>query len=98
MTRRVNEAELLAQAKAAARQRLAAALGQAGGHVRDGAGQVGSLVQRHPYISMGAAFVAGFTAVKLGQRVVHAFIAHRAPPSPDAVTPADQPSHGWLRR
>ena len=95
--RRLSEAALLAQAKAAARQRIAASLGQAGGNVRDGAGHVSSLVSRHPVVAMVCAFAIGFIAVKVGRRVIRAIAGRRAQHQ-DAATPAAtvKPRHGFM--
>ena len=93
----VTEAALLAQVKAAARQRLTASLGQAGGQVRDGAGHVGSLVSKHPVVAMVSAFAVGFIAVKVGRRVVRA-IGGRRVQQQDGVapTPVAKPRHGFM--
>ena len=95
--RGLSEAALLAQAKAAARQRLVASLGQAGGNVRDGAGHVGSLVSKHPVLAIVSAFAVGFIAVKVGRRVVRAIAGRRAQHQDGvAPTPVAKPRHGFM--
>ena len=93
-----NEADLLAEYKAAARQRLAASLGQANENARDGAGQIGTLVRRHPFLAMGASFAAGFIAVLIGRRVVRAIAARNAQPTTDPAAAAVRPRHSWFHR